>query len=313
MRLGQVMTKVSATATSSRLLPFAGGWEAHKDRRCIWIVTPQNYTHSQAFDEVAQSLQGAWHELGGSLPIVTEFNHFAGRSPIIYGGNLLPEDIIPHLPKDSVIVNLEQVSDESNWINSRYLTILKNFPVLDYSPRNRDRLISKGIEHAGLLEIGYSACLTRIVPAPVKDVDVLFYGSLNQRRADILAALQRAGLGVAHLFNVYGRERDAAIARSKVVMNIHHYSSNVFEIVRVSYLLANRVCVLTEGNAADPDVLPFLDGLGIEPYDNLIDRCLQLVSDEDARTALQENGFRVMSARSQARMLQTVMTAGGTA
>lgn len=307
------MTRDAASLSAPSLpllMPFAGGFASHKDRRCIWIVTPQNYTHSHAFDEVALGLQGAWQELGGSLPIVTEMKHFAGRSPIIYGGNLLPEEIIPRLPKDSIIINLEQVSDESSWINSRYMTILKNFPVLDYSPRNRDRLVSKGIAHAGLMEIGYSSCLSRIPPSPVKDIDVLFYGSLNQRRADILRSLQQAGLGVAHLFNVYGRQRDAAIARSKVVMNIHHYSSNVFEIVRVSYLLANRVCVLTEGDPADPDMKPFIDGLAVEPYDRLIERCMQLVADESARNALQEGGFRLMSGRSQADMLKQVIEAG---
>lgn len=304
---------IAAAAIPSRLVPFAGGWEAHKDRRCIWIVTPQNYTHSHAFDEVALGLQGAWQELGGTLPIVTEVRHFAGRSPIIYGGNLLPEEIIPHLPKDSIIINLEQVSDESTWINSRYVTILKNFPVLDYSPRNRERLASKGIEHAGLLEIGYSACLTRIASAPGKDIDVLFYGSLNQRRAEILRTLQQAGLKVAHLFNVYGSQRDAAIARSKVVINIHHYSSNVFEIVRVSYLLANRVCVLTEGDPADPDVAPFIDGLAIEPYERLIERCTQLVADDNARILLQEKALQTIAARSQAAMLKAVIDAGKTA
>ncbi|MGE7370804.1 hypothetical protein ACQKKX_17325 [Neorhizobium sp. NPDC001467] len=308
------VTKTAAprakAAGPARLTPFAGGWEAHKDRRCIWIVTPNNYPHSHAFDEVALAMQGAWQELGGSLPIVTEFKDFAGRSPIIYGGNLLPEEIIPHLPADSVIINLEQVSDDSVWINARYLTVLRNFPVLDYSARNRDRLTEKGIVHAGLLEIGYSPCLTRIAPAPVKDIDILFYGSLNKRRADILRALQIAGLNVIHLFSVYGEQRDAAIARAKVVMNIHQFDSKVFEIVRVSYLLANHVCVLTEGDPADPDVKPLIEGLAVEPYETLIGRAIMLVASEEDRRALAQNGFDIISRQSQAEKLKSVMDAG---
>lgn len=302
--------KIAATATSSPLTPFAGGWEAHKDRRCIWIVTPQGYPHSHAFDEVALGLQGAWQELGGSLPIVTDMRQFAGRAPIIYGGNLLPEEIIPLLPKDSVIINLEQVSDDSVWINARYLNVMKSFPVVDYSPRNRDRLIEKGIVHAGLLEIGYSACLTRIEPVPVKDIDILFYGSLNKRRADILRALQIGGLKVAHLFNVYGQERDAVIARSKVVMNIHQFDSKVFEIVRVSFLLANRVCVLTEGDITDPDVQPFAEGLAIEPYETLIGRAIMLVADDAERDRLATCGFNIISGHSQAQRLKSIIDAG---
>jgi hypothetical protein len=292
------------------LQPFAGGWQAHKDRHCIWIVTPANYNHSHAFDEVALGLQGAFEELGGSAPIVRDMNAFAGRAPIIYGGNLLPAEIVSHLPKDSVIINLEQVSEESIWINSRYTSILKSFPVLDYSPRNRENLAAKGIDHAGVLEIGYSRCLSQIQHAAVKDIDVLFYGSMNERRHHILKTLKDGGLKVEHLFNIYGAERDAAIARAKIVINIHHYASGVFEIVRISYLLANRVCVLTEGDIRDPDLQSFIGGLAIEPYDDMIERCYKLIANADERDAIAAKGLAAMQSRSQADMLMSVMRAG---
>ncbi|ANL46240.1 hypothetical protein AMC87_CH01527 [Rhizobium phaseoli] len=291
------------------LQPFAGGWQAHKDRHCIWIVTPENYNHSHAFDEVALGLQGAFEELGGSAPIVRDMNAFAGRAPIIYGGNLLAPEMVGLLPKDSVLINLEQVSEESTWINSRYVSILRAMPVLDYSPRNRENLAAKGIDHAGVLEIGYSRCLSQIQHAPVKDIDVLFYGSMNERRHHILKTLKDGGLKVAHLFNIYGAERDAAIARAKIVTNIHHYASGVFEIVRISYLLANRVCVLTEGDIRDPDLQPFIGGLAIEPYDDMIERCFKLIADADERDAIAAKGFEAIRSRSQADMLMSVMKA----
>ncbi|MFP3545846.1 glycosyltransferase [Rhizobium sp. SIMBA_035] len=294
----------------SGLQAFEGGWDAHKDRHCIWIVTPKGYNHSHAFDEVALGLQGAFEELGGSAPIVREMSEFAGRSPIVYGGNLLPPEITAHLPKDSVIVNLEQVSDDSTWMNERYTAVLKSFPVLDYSPRNRRNMAAKGIDHAGVLEIGYSEVLTQIEWAPVKDIDVLFYGSMNDRRRDILMALHEAGLKVVHLFNVYGAERDAAIARAKIVINIHHYESGVFEIVRISYLLANRVCVLTEGDIEDPDLEPFMGGLAVELYEDLVERCKELIADDEERELIAANGFAAMQSRSQADMLMSVMQAG---
>ncbi|MBY3368285.1 CgeB family protein [Rhizobium laguerreae] len=292
------------------LQPFAGGWQAHKDRHCIWIVTPANYSHSHAFDEVALGLQGAFRELGGSAPIVRDMNEFADRAPIIYGGNLLPAEIVDHLPKDSVIINLEQVSEESIWINSRYMSILRAMPVLDYSPRNRENLAAKGIDHAGVLEIGYNSCLSQIQHAVVKDIDVLFYGSMNERRHHILKTLEEGGLKVVHLFNIYGAERDAAIARAKIVINIHHYASGVFEIVRISYLLSNRVCVLTEGDIRDPDLQPFIGGLAIEPYDDMIERCYKLIADADERDAIAAKGLAAMQSRSQADMLMSVMKAG---
>lgn len=297
------VVKPAATA----LTAFAGGWNAHRDRHCIWIATPPNYNHSRAFDEVAIGLQGAFQELGGSAPIVRDMKAFNGRVPIIYGANLLPETILSHLPKDSVVINLEQVLVDSPWMNDRYLAIMKALPVLDYSPRNRENLAAKGVAHAGVLEIGYSDALAQIPQTDEKDIDILFYGSMNERRRNVLMALHNGGLAVKHLFNVYGTERDAAIARSKIVINIHQYESAVFEIVRISYLLANRVCVVSEGNIDDPDVLPFREGVAVERYEGLVERCKALIADDEGRARIASQGYEAIRARSQAEMLMKVM------
>lgn len=299
--------KTIAPAPPRRLTAFAGGWQAHRHRHCIWVVTPPGYDHSHAFDEVALALQDAFEELGGSAPIVTDRAAFAGRAPIIYGATLLPADSVGSLPPDSVVVNLEQVSDDSSWMTSRYAAVMRALPVLDYDPRNRDNLVARGIAHAGLLEIGYSPRLTRIAPAPVQDIDVLFYGSLNPRRAALLRALVDSGLNAVHLFNVYGAPRDAMIARAKIVLNLHHYDSNVFEIVRVSYLLANGVCVLTEGDPHDPALGPYLGGLAIARYEELVECCVALVADADARATIARTGFAAITRRSQAELLMAVM------
>lgn len=286
---------------------FPGGWKAHRNRHCIWIVSPRDYPHCHAFDEVALALSGAFEELGGSAPVVTSMQQFRGRVPIIYGGNLLPAEIIPQLPKESIIVNLEQVSQDSAWFRSAYRTILKTFPVLDYSPRNRDNLARLGIPHAEVLEIGFQRRLRQIRLEEERDIDVLFYGSLNAHRKTVLNAMHQAGLKVMHLFGVYGQERDKMIARSKVVLNLHQFRSQVFEVVRVSYLLANSVCVLSEGEPSDPDIQPFLGGLAVAPQEALVERCRELVADAGARDAIAAAGFDIMRRRSQADMLKAVM------
>ncbi|MBB4104579.1 class I SAM-dependent methyltransferase [Allorhizobium borbori] len=292
---------------TSPLVPFPRGWEGHKDRHCIWIVTPPGFVHSQAFSEVAFTLQCAFEELGGSAPIVTDIAGWKDRAPIIYGGNLLPQDIIDVLPEDSVLVNLEQIVTGSDWLSDKYIAILKALPLIDYSDLNRAALVQRGITHAQSMEIGYAAPLTRIAPAPVQDVDVLFYGSLCERRIKILDALKAEGLKVLHLFGVYGEKRDEAIARAKIVLNINSFDDGVFEIVRVSYLLANRVCVVTEGRADDPAIEPFRDGLEVAPFEEIVARCKALVEDEPRRRALAKKGFAAMAARSQAAYLKVLM------
>lgn len=313
-RTTTVALKESAAATSTHESPglgpgvaFPRGWEGHKDSHCIWIVTPPGFVHSQAFSEVAFTLQCAFEELGGSAPIVTDIAGWKDRAPIIYGGNLLPQDIIDVLPEDSVLVNLEQIVTGSDWLSDKYIAILKALPLIDYSDLNREALAQRGITHAQTMEIGYAAPLTRIVPAPVQDIDVLFYGSLCERRVRILEALKSEGLKVLHLFGVYGEKRDEAIARAKIVLNINSFDDGVFEIVRVSYLLANRVCVVTEGKVDDPAIEPFREGLEIAPFEEIVARCKVLAGDEPRRRALAENGFAAMAARSQAAYLKALM------
>jgi 2-polyprenyl-3-methyl-5-hydroxy-6-metoxy-1,4-benzoquinol methylase len=94
--------------------------------------------------------------------------------------------------------------------------------------------------------LGYVPELSQIKASQAQDIDVLFYGSLNERRTAILIALKNAGLKVHTVFGVYGKQRDEVIARCKVVLNIHFYETRVFEFVRIAYLLANSKAGVSE-------------------------------------------------------------------
>lgn len=284
--------------------PFAGGWEQHRDSHCIWVVSPDGYKHHHAFDEVAETLSHAFAELGGSAPLVRNPGEWQGRAPIIFGANLLSPEATNLIPADSIVVNLEQAQANSTWMSGHYLSMLKRFPVLDYSERNMQALATFGVSHAALLPVGYSRSLTRIQHRAVKDIDVLFYGSMNERRHRILNALGERGLNVIHLFDVYGEERDTAIARAKIVLNMHYYETAIFEVVRVSFLLANGVCVVTEGRTDDVDLAPFADGLAIASEAELVERCVALAADERQRESLAMRGFRIMSSRWQSDLLR---------
>lgn len=289
-----------------QLEPFPGGWEVHRHRHCIWIVSPEGFQHQHAFDEFAEALEEAFSELGGSAPITRDPREWDGRIPIVLGPNLLRGMGPVSLPAGSIMVNLEQILPGNKWLHRDYLSLLRRFPVLDYNPRNRERLRHVGVSHAGLLEVGYSPVLTRIPTDVEKDIDVLFYGSVLgcERRERILDALPARGLKVVELFGAYGAERDAAIARAKVVLNLHHDDTSPFEIIRVSYLLANRVCVVSEGDADDPDIEWLAGGLALAPYDELIDRCLDLANDAARREEIARTGFERISTRRQSYLLQ---------
>jgi len=135
--------------------------------------------------------------------------------------------------------------------------------------------------------------LTRIPAAP-EDIDVLFVGSLNERRIAVLKQLAERGINVEARFNVYGADRDAFVARSKIILNIHYYESRVFEIVRVSYLLANKKCVVSETGSDPAYENQFRDAVAFVPYDGLAEACAVLLRDPQARRKLAEDGFERM-------------------
>jgi hypothetical protein len=271
----------------------------------IWVVSPPGYVHNQAFNEVALSLNCAFRALGFHAPIVYNFEKITAY-PIILGCNLIPSMDFVKLPKTSILYNLEQIQIGSPWITENYLNLLRSYEVWDYSKQNVCELLKSGIANVKYCGIGYVPELTRIKPAP-PDIDFLWYGSLNERRLHILQQLHNMGFKVKVLFGVYGEERDAFIARSKIVLNIHFYESKVIEIVRIYYLLANKRFVISErGNDQELEE-PIRDGLVLSDYDNLIEECVKYLKEDALRNEISEKGFSRITSFSQVQFLKDVL------
>ena len=274
-----------------------------QQRYCIWIVSPPGYTHSRCFEEVALGLSEAFGALGYDAPIVTQPEHVSG-TPIILGCNLLGP---APPPPGAILFNLEQISLDSAWLGNGYVDLLRRNRVWDYSTQNIIALAELGIT-ATLCEIGYSPGLTRIGPAAVQDIDVLFVGSMNERRHAVLQGLADQGVKVFTAFNLYGPERDAMCARAKIVVNIHYYEAKVLEIVRVSYLLANRIPVVSESGQDQVLEASLAEGIAFAPYHELMPTCLRLLADAEGRARLGQRGFEIFSTRNQSAMLRAALT-----
>ena len=57
---------------------------------------------------------------------------------------------------------------------------------------------------------------------PEKDIDILFYGAMNEHRATVLNELRKR-YNVVVIGNVFGDALDEFILRSKVLLNIHYF------------------------------------------------------------------------------------------
>jgi hypothetical protein len=253
----------------------------------VWIVSPPGYVHSRCFDEVALALREGLEALGVRTGIARRPGDVAG-APIVLGGHLLGPDETP--PDGAIVFNLEQIESGSGLVSPHYLALLRRHRVLDYSTLNVAALGRLGVA-ATLCPIGYSPALERFAPAAEQDIDVLFVGSTCERRLSVLSALHRRGARVARVFGLYGRERDQYVARARIVLNLHFYPTAIFEIVRVSYLLANRVCVVSETGPDQAMEAPLADGVAFAAYDRLVETCERLLADAAERARLAAAGY----------------------
>ena len=279
--------------------------DAVQNKYAVVLMQPDNYVHSAALAELAETLLYAFDALG--LDFVFYINQLSmDAQNILLGAHLLDEASIHSLPENVIIYNSEQLVDSSSWINESYLTLLKQRTVWDYSRENIDRLAARGIGGVQYAPVGYMPQLTRI-PFVEQDIDVLFYGLINERRKNILEALIKSGLRVEFLSDVYREERDAYIARAKVVLNMHYYEEGVFETVRVSYLLANEKAVVAEYNGGAALDLSLGEAVCAVPYDALVATCFSLVNDNEQRVKLAKKGFEFFSRMKETEILRPLL------
>lgn len=271
----------------------------------VWIVTPTGNIHSRCFDEVALGLQQALVSLGYESNVVTDSAHLSGPA-IVLGSHLCLGKNEP-LPPQSIIYNLEQIGPDITTRIPGYIELLKRHPVWDYSALNISQLMNLGV-NATLCGVGYMPALTRIKPAR-EDIDILFIGSVNPRRLAVFQEIEASGRKVSILYNSYGEERDQWIARAKLILNLHFYDAHIFEMVRVSYLLANRKCVVSETGLDASMEAPLRDGVVFVDYDKLAATCLFLLNDAAMRQSYADKGFAAIRALSQAPMLQHALSA----
>lgn len=268
----------------------------------ISIISPPAYRHASVFQEVAETLHYGLLALGHDSVLTTQTD-LPDRQHITLGANLLVHWVAPLTP-NTVLYNFEQIYYGSPWLQPILLDHLLQFPVWDYSQANIAQLHEMGVAGVQYVPVGYVPELTRI-PIVEPDIDVLFYGSLNERREAILQSLTEQGVQVKVVpVGVYGAERDALIARSKIVLNMHFYPAQVFEVVRVSYLLANRRFVISEHSQNGSEAEAFAPGVAFTEYDQLVDTCRAYLSRPQERQAIADVGFEIMRSRPEPDYLQ---------
>jgi hypothetical protein len=238
--------------------PEAGSRKAAEKRQyhvCLWM--PKDYPHSLGLFELAVLLRSSL--LSNAIPCTLEVNKLhEDRRNVILGYHLMKFEAsltrYPYIP-----YQLEQLSrlQEQTKNTPSYFENIKSLlqhasAVWDYSPENIGFLKNLG-RKAEYLPVGYHPFLEQITQQTQKDIDVLFYGSRDERRNRILEKMAKLpGIRTHYLFGSYGKERDAFVARSKMILNLHNQGTDQFEQVRIAYLLNNGCFVISEPSGFYP-------------------------------------------------------------
>lgn len=119
-----------------------------------------------------------------------------------------------------------------------------------------------------------------------KDIDVLFYGAMCDRRQRILAELEAQGIRV-HLITwtspVSGRDLSRLIARSRIVLSLFQYDdpqTHVVDLARLDLLLSNRCLVVHERPLFSASDTGFAEFIPNAPAEDIGTLCLSFLNNE---------------------------------
>lgn len=183
--------------------------------------------------------------------------------------------IFKRLPPLYVAWQMEQ-SVSSRWFTPDYLTILENsWGVFDYSFRNIEFLQEQGLKYQQLyyLPVGYR--VAEFLPEKNEQVDVLFYGDINNdRRRGYINELKKH-FTVEVVSNLFGEELYKKMATAKVVVNVHYYEGALLETTRIYECLSQQQIVVSEESVdidEHQDLLSCVDFVPVNNIDAMVER-----------------------------------------
>ncbi len=175
--------------------------------------------------------------------------------------------------------------------------------VADINPLGVDSYRSHGIR-AHHLPLGYHELLSYVGEKPRRDTDIVFLGSLTPRREHFFARhtdffsqrnchLRFVPLGFAktELSRSYlpAAERNALLANSKILLNVHYSDQQYFEWHRMLLGLANGCCIVTENCAGYAPLVPNKHFVMVESG-ALIEACQYYLERPEERARIAADG-----------------------
>lgn len=215
----------------------------------LCIMQPEGYIHSQGFLDQARYARHQFRRLGAEVTI---------------GKNRLREDAVnivfgAHLGFSAplterytcIFLNLEQLGEGGARVSPDYLALLRETHAIDYDARNLPAY-GRDPSKVPIVSFGWAPYLATSPATPIENrsIDLLFFGSVNERRRSMLARIEACGWNVSMFDHpLYAEERDQFIRQSKAVFNCHFYETSRFEQARAFHTLSLGTPLISERTA----------------------------------------------------------------
>ena len=273
-------------------------------------IIPHKRAHGlNGYKEVIDTVQWGLQQLGH----VADYG-LNSLSPtatnIIFGLQMLPVEILNKLPPETIVYHLEQMRNmNAAEIRPQLHLAAERFRIWEYSEGNVSGWQVLGAKNVFMVPVSYAPILQRIPRAQTQDIDVLIYGMPGKDRLHAFHYIAHSGLTTLFICGLYGKARDDLIARSKTIVNINLYQPcKIFEVVRVSYLLANRKAVIADVGADTHIEEDMRLAIKVTSLPQLVNDCVKLVADDRARSGLEEAGFAAIERRDVRQVLERALS-----
>jgi len=200
---------------------------------------------------------------------------------LIFGAHSNPGYWLENKTKGDIFVNFEPTYLPNWQINNYdYMKLLNTSRVFNYTKKSQNFL--NKTEFFTLPPLYNSK---KILP---KENDVLFIGSINERRKLIFRELFNDGVYISLKFKIFGDELFKQIEKSKVFLDVNYDSQYSFNIYRFCLCAdTNTIYVGEYGDTSDYPEVEELLGLTIANNAEEISKIVKgLISDESHRMTL---------------------------
>jgi hypothetical protein len=151
---------------------------------------------------------------------------------------------IQNMPKNYILMQLQQLNKSQSIVNKISIDIGNSMMTLDFSLLN-----FAYYTNGNNMVIDYQPMpiINRIMDfIPEYSYDVLFFGTITERRKKILDELSKNNFIVATAHDIYNENLYFHIKKAKIILNLHNYYDSIFETYKINEILQFNTLIISE-------------------------------------------------------------------